>query len=95
MQKAEQRRLDRNESTRKYYKKLKERAAQGDVYAQEILERQRAAVRKSVKRWKKSHPEQNRQYKQKVERSDRYRAYKREYMRQRRARKKAEEPPTG
>ena len=88
MQQAEEQRRSRSENKKGYYQQLKERAAQGDTSAQEILERQRAAVRANVKRWIEDHPELRKQYRQKIESSDRYRAYKREYMRQWRARKK-------
>ena len=91
MQKAEERRQSRNKSTREYYKRLKERAAQGDDYAQGILDRQRAAIRASVKRWKENHPERHQQYQLKSESSERRKQKKRDYMKQRYALKKAQQ----
>jgi hypothetical protein len=84
MQKAEQRRSNKNERVKQYYKDLKERATQGDASAQEILDRQKAVVRNYVKRWKKTHPDLFRQYQRNWERSEHRRVYKREYMRERR-----------
>ena len=92
MQKAEERRLNRNKSTRKYYQNLKERAAQGDAYAQGILDRQRVAVRASAKQWNENHPDLHRQYHKKWAQSDRGKAFLREYERNRyNARKKTKQ----
>ena len=88
MQKTEQRRRIRNESTRKYYKKLKEQAAQGDDYAKEILDRQKAAVREEVKKWRNTHPDLHRQYQKKWAQSERGREYLRAYDKMRYERKK-------
>lgn len=93
MQKAEQQRMNRNESMKRYYRRLKERAAQGDTVAQGILDRQKAAIRANTRRWIKEHPEQHLQNVRNWKRSERGKQYDRDYHRQRYAQKKAQQPP--
>ncbi len=91
MQKVEHQRKLRREGTKRYYHKLKERVAQGDPQAEEVLEHIRGWKRKSAKQWREKHPERHKQNKKQWEQSERGRAYRRTYARNRYARKKEEQ----
>jgi hypothetical protein len=88
--KRERRRAQSRESSKRYYQRLKERAAAGDAKAQEILEKNRAIRRETVKQWAKDNPERHRQHSKKWSQSERGKQYQRELMRKRRARQKSE-----
>ena len=91
MQQAEHHRKLRSEGMKRYYHKLKERVAQGDPHAEEVLEHIRNWKRKGAKQWREKHPERHKQNKKQWEQSERGRAYRRMYARNRYARKKEEQ----